>query len=360
MVKGVFTINSRELSSYSGDRSGPVNIDKPPPGCYITSRRGSTRSTAAEPAHGAFVVIQETSKIWMDGRFVDWKDATVHVLTHTLHYGLGVFEGIRCYKGESGSAIFRLREHVKRLYDSAHIVQIKIPYSPKEIEEAIIGTVRINRLKECYIRPIVFIGYGDMGLYIQNNPIQVAIAAWPWGTYLGDEGIRDGIRAKISSFTRHHVNISLTRAKVTSYYANSQLAKREAKDAGYDEAILLDTDGYVAEGPGENIFIVRNGVLKTTPLTSILEGITRNSVIQLAEEQAVPVLQERFTRDEVYIADEAFFTGTAAEITPIREVDGRVIGSGRPGEITRRLQTTFFDIVHGKNKSHPSWLVPID
>jgi len=301
-------------------------------------------------------VIQETSKIWMDGRFVDWNEAKIHVLTHTLHYGLGVFEGLRCYKGEKGSAVFRLKEHVKRLFDSAQIVQIKIPYSPKEIEEAILGTVKVNRLQECYIRPIVFIGYGDMGLYVQKNPIQIAIAAWPWGTYLGDEGIRNGIRAKISSFTRHHVNISMTRAKVTSYYANSQLAKREVKEAGYDEAILLDADGYVAEGPGENIFIVRNGTLKTTPLTSILEGITRNSIIQLAQEKGIPVAQERFTRDEIYIAEEAFFTGTAAEITPIREVDGRVIGTGKPGEITKLLQTSFFDAVAGKDPVHQPWL----
>ncbi len=304
-------------------------------------------------------MIQETSKIWMDGRFVDWKEANIHVLTHTLHYGLGVFEGLRCYKGEKGSAIFRLKEHVERLFDSAHIVQIKIPYAPQEIEEAILGTVKVNRLEACYIRPIVFIGYGEMGLYVQKNPIQVAIAAWPWGTYLGDDGIRNGIRAKISSFTRHHVNISMTRAKVTSYYANSQLAKREAKEAGYDEAILLDTDGYVAEGPGENIFIVRNGVLKTTPLTSILEGITRNSIIQLAQEKGIPVAQERFTRDEIYIADEAFFTGTAAEITPIREVDGRIIGPGKPGEITKLLQKLFFDIVAGKDSAHRSWLTTI-
>ncbi|MBI3995243.1 MAG: branched-chain amino acid transaminase [Nitrospirae bacterium] len=304
-------------------------------------------------------MIQETSKIWMDGRFVDWKEANIHVLTHTLHYGLGVFEGLRCYKGEKGSAIFRLKEHVKRLFDSAQIVQIKIPYSPKEIEQAVLGTVKVNRMEACYIRPIVFIGYGEMGLYVQKNPIQVAIAAWPWGTYLGDDGVRNGIRVKISSFTRHHVNISMTRAKVTSYYANSQLAKREAKDAGYDEALLLDIDGYVAEGPGENIFIVRNGVLKTTPLTSILEGITRNSIIQLAQEKGIPVVQERFSRDELYIADEAFFTGTAAEITPIREVDGRVIGPGKPGEITKQLQKMFFDTVTGKDTGHPSWLTAI-
>ena len=301
-------------------------------------------------------MLQETEKIWMDGKLVAWKDAQVHVLTHTLHYGLGVFEGIRCYKTAKGPAIFRLRDHVQRLFASAHIVQIKIPFSQDDIASAVIETVRVNRLKECYIRPIVFIGYGEMGLYAMKNPIQVAIAAWPWGTYLGDEGIRHGIRAKISSFTRHHVNISMTRAKVTAYYANSQIAKREVKEAGYDEAILLDTEGYVAEGPGENIFIVRDGILKTTPLTSILEGITRESVLQLAQEKKIPAAEQRFTRDEMYIAEEAFFTGTAAEITPIREVDGRQIGTGKPGPITKELQKAFFEIVHGKDQKHKSWL----
>jgi branched-chain amino acid aminotransferase len=304
-------------------------------------------------------MIQETSKIWMDGRLVDWKDATVHVLTHSLHYGLGVFEGIRCYRGDRGSAIFRLPEHVDRLFGSSHIVQIKIPYTPEQIRQAVVQTVKVNALAECYIRPIVFIGYGEMGLYVEKNPIQVAIAAWPWGTYLGEEGIENGIRAKISSLTRHHVNISMTRAKVTGSYANSILAKREIKESGFDEAILLDPDGYVAEGPGENIFICRNGVLKTTPMTSILEGITRNSIIELARDAGIPVVQERFTRDELYLADEAFFTGTAAEVTPIREVDGRRIGRGKPGPVTQSLQRTFFDIVHGKNEKYLSWLTPV-
>lgn len=304
-------------------------------------------------------MIQETSKIWMDGRLVDWKNATVHVLTHTLHYGLGVFEGIRCYKGKHGSAVFRLKDHIDRLFGSAHIVQIKIPYTPSQVQKAILDTIKVNGLTECYIRPIVIIGYGGMGLYVEKNPIQLVIAAWPWGTYLGEEGVRNGIRAKISSLTRHHVNISLTRAKITGNYANSQMAKREIKEAGYDEAILLDTDGYVSEGPGENIFMVRNGVLKTTPLTSILEGITRNTVITLAEELGIPVVQERFTRDELYLADEAFFTGTAAEITPIREVDGRSIGSGKPGPITQSLQRVFFDVVHGRSKKHLSWLTSV-
>ena len=301
-------------------------------------------------------MLKETSFIWMDGKLVPWKEATVHVLTHSLHYGLGVFEGIRCYKGQTGTAVFRLPDHVERLLGSARIVQMKIPFSHKEIEQAILETVRVNQLEEGYIRPIAFIGYGEMGLYVKENPIQLSIAAWPWGTYLGDEGIRKGIRVSVSSFARHHVNISMTRAKVTGYYVNSQLAKREAKEAGYDEAVLLDTEGFVAEGPGENIFIVRKGILKTTPLTSILEGITRETIMQLAEERKIKVVQERFTRDDLYLAEEAFFTGTAAEVTPIREVDGRTVGKGEPGPITQALQKAFFEIVRGKDKSHPEWL----
>jgi branched-chain amino acid aminotransferase len=297
--------------------------------------------------------------IWMDGKLVPWDQAQVHVLAHTLHYGLGIFEGIRCYKGEKGSAIFRLKEHIARLFASAHIVQMKLPYAPEQLEAAVVETVLANRLDACYIRPIAFIGAGEMGLYVKQNPIQVVIAAWPWGTYLGDEGLRNGIRVKISSFARHHVNISLTRAKVTGYYVNSQLAKCEAKEAGYDEALLLDTEGYVAEGPGENIFIVRKGVLTTTPLTSILEGITRDSVLQLAREAKIPVAEQRFTRDELYLADEAFFTGTAAELTPIREVDGRTIGSGKPGPITQQLQERFFSIVRGADPAHRAWLTSI-
>jgi branched-chain amino acid aminotransferase len=297
--------------------------------------------------------------IWMDGKLVPWDQAQVHVLTHSLHYGLGIFEGIRCYKGEKGSAIFRLKEHIARLFASAHIVRMKLPYAPEQLEAAVVETVRANRLEACYIRPIAFIGAGEMGLYVKENPIHVAVAAWSWGTYLGDEGLRNGIRVKISSFARHHVNISLTRAKVTGYYVNSQLAKYEAKEAGYDEALLLDTEGYVAEGPGENIFIVRKGVLTTTPLTSILEGITRDSVLQLARETKIPVAEERFTRDELYLADEAFFTGTAAELTPIREVDGRLIGSGKPGPVTQQLQERFFSIVRGADPAHRAWLTSI-
>jgi len=304
-------------------------------------------------------MLQEMPYIWMDGRLVAWKEATVHVLTHTLHYGLGVFEGIRCYKGLSGSAIFRLPDHIARLFGSAHIMRMKIPYTLHAIEQATVEMIRSNQLEEGYIRPIAFIGEGEMGLYVKNNPIRVAIAAWPWGTYLGEEGIRRGIRVCVSSFSRHHVNTSMTRGKVTGYYVNSQLAKIEAKEAGYDEAVLLDTDGFVAEGPGENIFIVKKGILKTTPLTSILDGITRDTILQLAEEKGLNVVQERFTRDDLYLADEAFFTGTAAEVTPIREVDGRAIGKGEPGQITQALQAAFFDVVRGRDEHHAAWLTRV-
>jgi branched-chain amino acid aminotransferase len=304
-------------------------------------------------------VITGTDKIWMDGEFVSWDNAKVHVLTHTLHYGLGVFEGIRCYKTAKGRAIFRLDEHVDRFFNSAHIFMMEIPFTRGEIKKAIIETVKVNRVKECYIRPLAYIGYGAMGLYPKDNPIRVSIAVWPWGAYLGDEGIEKGIRVKVSSFTRHHVNVDMTRGKVAGYYVNSQLAKKEAVACGYDEAVMLDTEGYVSEGSGENIFIVRNGMLKTTPLTSILEGITRDSIIRVAKDKQIPVIEERFTRDELYIADEAFLTGTAAEVTPIREVDGRRIGSGKRGEMTRKLQSIFFRIVKGGDKKYESWLTRI-
>ena len=302
--------------------------------------------------------MQETEKIWMDGKLVAWKDAKVHVMVHSLHYGLGVFEGIRCYKGKGGSYVFRLDEHVDRLFDSAHIFQMKMPFTKAEIKKGIIDTIKANKMAECYIRPLVYIGYGAMGLYV-SGPINVAIAAWPWGAYLGEEGIKNGIKVRVSSFTRHHVNIAMTRAKVTGAYVNSQLAKHEAKSAGCDEALLLDPEGYVAEGTGENVFIVRKGVIKTTPLTSILEGITRDSVMELAEELGYKVVEERFTRDEVYISDEAFFTGTAAEVTPIRELDGRLIGGGKPGPVTKKLQKVFFDIVQGKSAKHKKWLTKV-
>jgi branched-chain amino acid aminotransferase len=304
-------------------------------------------------------MIKKSDKIWMDGKFVSWDDANVHILTHTLHYGLGVFEGIRCYRTEKGSAIFRLDEHVERLFDSAHIFMMKMPFSKGEIKSAIVETVKVNRMKECYIRPLVYIGCGAMGLYPKDNPIKIAVAAWPWGAYLGDEGLEKGIKVKTSSFTRHHVNVDMTRGKVCGYYVNSQIAKREAITCGYDEALLLDTEGYVSEGSGENVFIVRDGRIKTTPLTSILEGITRDSIIRIAGDQKIPVVEERFTRDEIYISDEAFFTGTAAEVTPIREVDGRKIGDGRRGKITGKLQKIFFDVVKGRNKKYASWLTRI-
>jgi branched-chain amino acid aminotransferase len=304
-------------------------------------------------------MIPKTEKIWMDGKFVDWDNATVHVMTHSLHYGLGIFEGIRCYETAKGSAIFRLDEHVERLFKSAHIFLVEIPYTKQDIRDAIIETIKTNKIKSCYIRPLVYIGYGAMGLYPKGNPINVSIAVWSWGTYLGEEGIEKGIRIKTSSFIRNHVNANMTRGKVCGYYVNSQLAKKEAISCGYDEALLLDTEGYVSEGSGENIFIVRNGVLKTTPLTSILEGITRNSILDIAADEGITIKEERFTRDELYISDEAFFTGTAAEVTPIREADGRVVGEGRPGKITKRLQSIFFDIVKGKNRKYKSWLTKI-
>ncbi|MBF0567957.1 MAG: branched-chain amino acid transaminase [Nitrospirae bacterium] len=305
-------------------------------------------------------MIEKTEKIWMDGEFVNWEDATVHVMTHTLHYGLGVFEGIRAYKTASGPAVFRLREHVDRLFDSAHIFQVHIPFTREQIVNAVVDCVKINKLEECYIRPFVYIGYGMIGLYPKNNPIRVAVAAYPWGaSYLGKDAIQSGIRVKVSSFIRNHVNSNMSRGKVSGYYINSQLAKKEAITLGFAEALMLDADGYVAEGSGENIFIVRNGKLKTTPLTSILEGITRDSIMKIAADNGLGVNETRFTRDELYISDEAFFSGTAAEITPIIEVDNRKIGKGKPGEITTKLQSIFFDTVAGRVDKYRDWLTYI-
>lgn len=301
-------------------------------------------------------MLEATEKIWMNGKFVKWDDAKVHVLTHTLHYGTGVFEGIRCYKTDSGPAVFRLQEHVGRLFDSTHILQMEMPFTRQAVAEAILETIRVNKIEACYIRPIAFLGYGAMGIFPKENPVQVSIAVWPWGSYLGEEGLKNGIRVKISSFNRPHVNATMVRSKTTANYANSLLAKREALKDGYDEAMLLDTDGYVAEGSGENVFMVRKGVIKTPPLTSILEGITRDTIMQLAAERGMRLVEERFTRDELYVADEAFFTGTAAEITPIREVDNRSIGEGKPGPVTKELQSAFFDIVHGRDSRHADWL----
>jgi branched-chain amino acid aminotransferase len=304
-------------------------------------------------------MLQTTEKIWMDGKFVPWNDAKVHVLAHTLHYGTGVFEGIRCYKTDSGSAVFRLKEHVDRLFGSMHILQMDCPFTREQVFDAILETIRVNKIDACYIRPLAFIGYGAMGVFPKENPVNVIIAVWPWGSYLGDEGMKNGIRVKISSFSRPHINATMVRAKAVSNYANSLLAKREALKDGYDEAVLLDTDGYVAEGSGENIFMVRNDKLKTPPLTAILEGVTRDTVIQLAQAHGIPLAEERFTRDELYLADEAFFSGTAAEITPIREVDNRKIGAGKPGPVTQKIQAAFFDIVHGRDKKHAAWLTPV-
>ncbi|UCH44747.1 MAG: branched-chain amino acid transaminase [Nitrospiraceae bacterium] len=304
-------------------------------------------------------MIEESKKIWMDGEFVNWADANVHVLTHTLHYGTGAFEGIRCYKTGKGSAIFRLQEHVARLFDSCHILNIKCPFTPEQISRAIIDSIKINKLRECYIRPLIYIGYGAMGLFIKDNPVRVAVAVWPWGAYLGEEGIKNGIRVKVSSFTRLHANITMTKSKTCGDYVNSTLAKSEALASGYDEALLLDTNGYVAEGTGQNIFIVRNGVLHTPPLPSVLEGITRRSIMEMAKKQKIEVRETYFTRDEIYIADEAFFTGTAAEVTPIREVDGRSVGGGKPGPVTKKLQGLFFKIVKGEAPAYKAWLTTI-
>jgi len=302
-------------------------------------------------------MVQKAEKIWMDGELIPWDEARVHILTHTLHYGLGVFEGIRCYVCHDGSsAIFRLKEHVDRLFDSAKIADIQMPFSRDEMMEACKETLRENGLKEGYIRPLVFISEGVMGVYPGDNPIRVAVITWPWGAYLGEGALEKGIRIKTSSFTRHHVNVMMTKAKICGNYVNSVLAKREVVKMGYDEALMLDTEGYVSEASGENIFMVKDGVIKTTPLTSILPGITRDAIITIGKAKGWPVIEERFTRDELYAAHEAFFTGTAAEVTPIREVDDRVIGQGSIGPLTKAIQAIFFDVVKGKLAEYRPWL----
>ena len=297
--------------------------------------------------------------IWMNNELVDWKDAKIHVLTHTLHYGMGVFEGIRCYKIAEGGAVFRLTDHIRRLFDSAKIFEMVIPYSQEKIEHEFCNLIKKNFLTACYIRPIVFYGSESMGLSTDGCSVNVSIAAWPWGTYLGDEGLEKGIRVKTSSFTRHHVNSSLVRAKACGYYINSILAHQEVARHGYDEALLLDTDGYVSEGAGENIFIVKKGVLYTTDLSTCLDGITRDTVFHISKELNLSLVEKRLTRDDLYCADEAFFTGTAAEITPISEIDDRVIGFGSKGKITHSLQNLFFEIVNGKNNNYKNWLTYI-
>jgi len=297
--------------------------------------------------------------IWHDGKLVPWREATTHVLTHSLHYGLAVFEGLRAYKTASGTAIFRLREHTERLFNSAHIFMMKMPYDKETLIAAQREVVRANDLESCYVRPIAFYGSEKMGVSPKGAQVHVSIAAWPWGAYLGADGLEKGIRVKTSSFARHHINVTMCRAKFSGTYANSILANQEAVDHGYDEALLLDVDGYVAEGAGENLFLVKNGRLYEPELTSALIGITRDSVIQLAQDIGLEVHTKRITRDDIYIADEAFFTGTAAEVTPIRELDNRVIGAGKRGPVTEKLQSMFFDVVNGRNPKYAKWLTPI-
>ncbi len=304
-------------------------------------------------------MVEESKYIWMDGEFVPWADAKIHILTHTLHYGLGAFEGIRCYKTSRGSAIFRLHEHNERFFHSALIAGIKLPFPKEEIASACIETIKVNELDECYIRPLWHIGAGEMGINNKNNPVHMSIAVWPWGAYLGDEGLQNGVRLKVSSITRHHVNITMTKAKLCGNYVNSQLAKAEAIELGYDEALMLDSAGYVAECTGENVFIVRDDLIKTPPLSSILEGITRDSVMKIAADQGMRVREELFTRDHLYTSDEAFLTGTAAELTPIREVDNRLVGEGKPGPTTTELQKLFFEVVQGEYPKFTGWLTYI-
>lgn len=297
--------------------------------------------------------------IWLDGELVPWREAKVHVLTHTLHYGTGVFEGVRAYHAEQGTSIFRLKDHTDRLFRSAHILGLKMPFDKATLNEAQRLIVRENKLDSAYLRPMCFFGAEGIGLRADNLKVHVMIAGWEWGAYLGKDAIEKGIRIRTSSFTRHHVNITMCKAKANGNYMNSTLALQEALRDGYDEALLLDVDGFVAEGSGENIFIVRNGIIYTPDLTSALEGITRETIVTLAQEFGYEIREKRITRDEVYVADEAFFTGTAAEVTPIRELDGRMIGSGVRGPITEKLQSRYFELVHGRVAEHMDWLTPV-
>ncbi|MEE8311400.1 MAG: branched-chain amino acid transaminase [Candidatus Binatia bacterium] len=301
--------------------------------------------------------MDKASLIWMDGELVPWDEARVHVLTHTLHYGLGAFEGIRCYRCEDGrSAVFRLHEHIVRLWQSARVLAMATPYDVDQMEQACLDTIRANELDECYIRPLLYVGEGEMGLAAPNNPVRLSVAVWTWGSYLGEEGLRNGIRVRTSSFQRYHVNTMMTKAKAVGHYINSILASLEARSAGYDESLMLDVDGYAAEGCGENLFIVRDGRIKTPPIATVLEGITRNSAIELLQKAGYEVVEERFTRDEIYIADEAFLTGTAAEITPMRSLDDREIGEGKPGPVTKRLQDEYFAVIKGQRSEYHRWL----
>jgi branched chain amino acid aminotransferase apoenzyme (EC 2.6.1.42) len=294
--------------------------------------------------------------IWFDGKMVPWREATVHGLTHSLHYGMGCFEGERAYATLQGTAIFRLPEHTKRLFNSAKILQMEVPFTQEQINDATKEVIRANKLESAYIRPLLFYGAEGMGLSAKGLKVHALIAAWSWGSYLGQEALEKGIRVKVSSFSRHHVNVHLCKAKATGNYMNSMLAQREASSCGYDEALLLDREGYVAEGSGENIFMIRDGILYTPTLTSALEGITRDTILRFAREAGIPIVEKQLTRDEFYIADEAFFTGTAAEVTPIREIDGRVIGEGHRGPVTEMLQSRYFDTVTGRRDDHPEWL----
>ncbi len=294
--------------------------------------------------------------IWYDGKLVPWREATTHVLTHTLHYGMGVFEGVRAYETAKGAAIFRLQDHTDRLFRSAHILGMKLPYSKEDLNAAQLSVIRENGLKSGYLRPMAFYGPAKLGIAPPVNDVHVIVAAWPWGAYLGAEALEKGIRVKTSSFSRHHVNVTMCKAKANGNYMNSILAHQEVAADGYDEALLLDVDGFVAEGSGENIFVVRNGKVYTPDLTSCLDGITRNTVSQIVEEMGLQLIEKRITRDEIYIADEAFFTGTAAEITPIRELDNRAIGIGSRGPITTEIQKRYFDIVQGRDEKRANWL----
>jgi branched-chain amino acid aminotransferase len=296
-------------------------------------------------------------KIWMDGQLVEWRDAKIHVLTHTLHYGCGAFEGVRAYNTARGTAIYRLKEHTQRLFDSAKILRMKIPFTQEVVMQAQLDVVRANKLESCYLRPLVWIGDEKLGVSPKGNSIHLMVAAWPWGAYLGEEGLKRGIRVKTSSFTRHHVNITMTQAKAVSNYTNSILANLEATEDGYDEALLLDSTGFVSEGAGENLFIIKNGTVYTPDLSAgALNGITRNTVFAICKDLGLPLVEKRITRDEVYICDEAFFTGTAAEVTPIRELDRIEIGAGSRGPLTEKIQTAFFDIVNGRNAKYAGWL----
>ena len=297
--------------------------------------------------------------IWMDGELVPWREAQVHVLTHSLHYGMGVFEGVRAYKTDKGAAIFRLQEHTRRLFGSAHIMMMPVPWDQETINAAQITAVRENRLESAYIRPLLFYGAEGMGLRADNLRVHAMVAAWDWGSYLGADNMEKGIRIRTSSYTRHHVNITMCKAKATGNYINSMLALSEALQTGYDEAMLLDDHGFVAEGSGENIFIVRDGVLYTPDTSSALEGITRDTIMELAADSGLTVREKRISRDEVYLADEAFFTGSAAEVTPIREVDNRIIGNGSRGPVTEQLQSLYFDVVHGRVEKYSDWLTVV-